>query len=426
MFQFVTQTSPVHTLSTSENHDGNGRSPQNNQPAKPSWIDLLAQYDYPRPRQGEILNGEIIRIEEDALFINVGAKRDAIVPHDELAELGEDLLSDYSRGDVVPVYVLRTPVGNQELLVSLEKGLQQLDWERAEELLANDGTVECRIVGHNKGGLLVEFGRLRGFVPNSHEPDLKRIHDSQKRMIARQKKIGGTLALKVVEIDRSRERLIMSATAAQKEQRLQQLQALEEGQIVTGEVVNLTSYGAFIDLGHVSGLLHISKISWENIDHPADALQVGDEVQVRIDKIDLERERLSLNRKALLPGPWEQFAAQHEEGELVEGVVTAVTDFGAFVLVADNVEGLVHISEIDNQYLERPDSVVQPGDTVLTRILSIDLDRERLGLSMRRVSTNEEVNWMLQQQPESPAVDEDAATEAQDETEETETAVVPE
>ncbi len=426
MFQFVTQTSPVHTLSTSENHDGNGRSPQNNQPAKPSWIDLLAQYDYPRPRQGEILNGEIIRIEEDALFINVGAKRDAIVPHDELAELGEDLLSDYSRGDVVPVYVLRTPVGNQELLVSLEKGLQQLDWERAEELLDNDGTVECRIVGHNKGGLLVEFGRLRGFVPNSHEPDLKRIHDSQKRMIARQKKIGGTLALKVVEIDRSRERLIMSATAAQKEQRLQQLQALEEGQIVTGEVVNLTSYGAFIDLGHVSGLLHISKISWENIDHPADALQVGDEVQVRIDKIDLERERLSLNRKALLPGPWEQFAAQHEEGELVEGVVTAVTDFGAFVLVADNVEGLVHISEIDNQYLERPDSVVQPGDTVLTRILSIDLDRERLGLSMRRVSTNEEVNWMLQQQPESPAVDEDAATEAQDETEETETAVVPE
>jgi len=388
-----------------EQTNGNGRpSQKSNSPApQASWTDLLDEYEYPRPRQGEILKGEIIRIQEDALFVNVGAKRDAIVPHDEIDSLDKEMLSDLSPGDTVPVYVLRTPVGDQELLVSLEKGLQQLDWERADELLESEETVDCVVVGHNKGGLLVQFGRLRGFVPNSHEPDLKRIHDSQKRAVARQKKIGETLSLKVVEIDRSRERLIMSATAAEKEQRQQQLDALEVGQTVTGTVVNLTSYGAFIDLGHVSGLLHISKISWDNIDHPSDALHVGDKVEVRIDKIDRERERLSLNRKALLPGPWESFAAEHEEGDLLEGVITAVTDFGAFVLVAENVEGLVHISEIDDQYLERPESVVQVGDTVLVRILSIDLERERLGLSMRRVSADEEVTWMLEQQENKPA-----------------------
>ncbi|MCA9874672.1 MAG: S1 RNA-binding domain-containing protein [Anaerolineales bacterium] len=438
MLQLETENNEQQAAPTPEPKNGNGRTPDtpnNPSASKPSWIDLLAEYEYPRPRQGEIINGEIIRIEEDVMFINVGAKRDAIVPHDELADLDEDLLNELSRGDTVPVYVLRTPVGNEELLVSLEKGLQQLDWDRAERLLETDETVDCQVVGHNKGGLLVQFGRLRGFVPNSHEPDLKRIHDNKKRMTARQKKVGDILSLKVVEIDRSRERLIMSATAAEKEQRLQQLQALNVGDTVSGEVVNLTPYGAFIDLGHVSGLLHISKISWENIDHPSDALQVGDEVQVRIDKVDVDRERISLNRKALLPGPWEQFAEQHEEGELVEGVVTAVTDFGAFVLVADNVEGLVHISEIDNQYLENPENVVQPGDTVLTRILSIELDRERLGLSMRRVSANEEVEWMLEhrRQEAVPAVTDEApeaepqaeAAEQVEEVEETETAVAP-
>lgn len=402
MIPFSTPTSenhrrPIHPTSV-DPKASNGRSTAGETTGQPAWTELLAHYDYPHPRRGEILTGEIMRIEKDALFVNVGSKRDAIVPHNELAELDDALLNHLTRGDSVPVYVLRTPVGNQELLVSLEKGLQQLDWERAEELLASEEIVDCLVVGHNKGGLLVEFGRLRGFVPNSHEPDLKRIHDANKRMTARQKKIGDTLSLKVIEIDRPRERLIMSATAVRQEQRRQQLQEFQEGQVVSGEVVNLTSYGAFIDLGHVSGLLHISKISWGNIDHPSAALQVGDEVQVRIDKIDRHRERLSLNRKSLLPGPWEQFVAHHVEGELVEGTVTAVTDFGAFVLVAQDVEGLVHISEIDDQYLERPESVVQPGDVVLTRILSIDLDRERLGLSMRRVSSDEQVAWMLRQQ----------------------------
>ena len=218
MIQISTQTPNTRTFPIpAENANGHGRSANQAVNNKPSWIDLLDQYDYPRPRQGEIMRGEIIRIEEDALFINVGAKRDAIVPHGELTDLDQEWLKDLSRGDTVPVYVLRTPVGNQELLVSLEKGLQELDWERAEALLESNDTVDCVADGHNKGGLLVQFGRLRGFVPNSHEPDLKRIHDHQERMMARQKKIGDVLSLKVVEIDRSRERLIMSATAVQKE-----------------------------------------------------------------------------------------------------------------------------------------------------------------------------------------------------------------
>jgi small subunit ribosomal protein S1 len=384
---------------TNGNKNGNGRLDD-----KP-WFELLDQYDYPFPKQGEILRGEILDIQDDALIVDVGSKRDAIVPQNELNVLDAELRAALSPGDTVFVYVMSTPVGNQELLVSLEKGLQQLDWERAEALLASEETVTLPIVGHNKGGLVAQFGRLQGFVPNSHEPDLRRIQDRQQLQRVQQKKIGSELSLKVIELDRERERLILSAIAAEKERRQQQLAELQEGQTVRGKIVNLTDYGAFVDLGFVSGLLHVSKISWEVVEHPRDVLKVGDEVEVRIDKIDRERERLSLNRQALLANPWQAFAQTHEAGQLIEGVVTAVTDFGAFVHVADNIEGLIHISEIGDQYLEQAESVVRPGDTVLTRIVSLEPERERLSLSMRRVSNQEQMDWMLTQQqpPQSPA-----------------------
>lgn len=368
--------------------NGNGRA---------AFAQLLEEFDYPQPQRGDIIQGEILRIDDDVLFVDVGSKRDAMVPYEEVSQLGEDLLDDLSRGDEVPVYVTRTPVGDEQLLVSLDRGLQKLDWERAEKLQADDETVELTIVNHNKGGLVAEFGRIQGFIPNSHLPEIRNTHDRKIRQQFKAQQIGETRPLKIIEINPQHDRLVLSATAVRREQRQERLQTLSVGEVVTGQVVNLKKYGAFVDIGDgLTGLLHISKIAWPHIDHPADMLSVGDEIKLKVDDIDAERERVSLNRKALLPGPWEQFIEAHEVDELVEGTVTAVVDFGAFVEVPQGVEGLLHQNEMNIPQGSAPGDVLQPGDSVLVRIVRIEPDRQRLSLSMRRVSATEEMLWMAE------------------------------
>jgi len=417
-----------HEARMNNNVNGNGNGQSQN-----SFEQLLDDYEYPQPKRGQILKGRIIRIEDDIVLLDVGAKRDAMVPYDEVDQLGEELLESLSRGDEFPVYVTRTPVGEENLLVSLERGLEQQDWERAERCQENDETVELEIVNYNKGGFIVAFGRIQGFVPNSHVPSLRHSHNRDKQIALKAKRVGETLPLKIIEIDRQRERLVLSATAAQKELRKARLRELTEGQVIEGTVVHLTNYGAFVDLGHgVTGLLHVSRIAWEHIERPEDVLDIGDDVEVLIDNIDLERERVSLNRKALLPGPWEQFAQKHEVGELIEGEVTAATDFGVFVRLPAGVEGLVHVSEMDMARASKPEDVLKPGDQVLVRIISIDPDQQRLGLSRSRVTTEEEIHWMAMHQlpqeeeeeeeqeevetEEAAEADVDAETEAEAET----------
>ena len=360
-----------------------------------TFADLLEEYEIPVPQRGEILVGEILRIEEDVVFVDVGAKRDAIVPYHEISELADDFLNDLSRGDEVPVYVLRTPRGDEELLVSLEKGLQQQDWQRAAHLMADEKIVECEVVGHNKGGLLVQFGRVHGFVPNSHIPALHHIHDSRQRVSFKSKQIGQPITLKVIEVSHPREQLVFSAKEAQAEKRRQRLQTLNVGDVVNGRVVNLTKYGAFIDLGGVDGLLHISQMAWSKPNHPGDILSVGDEIEVLIDSIDEERERVGLNRKALLPTPLAEFAEAHEVGDVIEGIITSVVHFGAFVKVAENVEGLIHISELSDSIVHDPETIVRPDDEVLVRIINIEPDQERLGLSLHQVTADEQIEWMI-------------------------------
>lgn len=366
-----------------------------------SFAELLDQYQYLRPERGEILKGKVLRIEGDVVFIDVGAKRDAVVPHQEVDQLDEDWLGSLSRGDQVPVYVTRTPVGDEELIVSLERGLEEQDWDRAEQVQANDETLELEVTGYNKGGVLVQFNRLQGFVPNSHVPGLKYVRDSDEQRSFKAKKTGTTLPVKIIEIDRQRERLVLSAQEAQKELRQEQLRELRPGQVVSGRVVNLVKYGAFVDLGQVSGLLHVSKIAWDQVQHPADVLSVGDEIEVMVESVDVEQERISLNRQDLLASPWEQFAEEHEVGQLLEGEVTAVVDFGAFVRLPPGIEGLVHVSEIEGS--GPPDSVLNPGDRVLVRVISIEPEQQRLGLSRRQVTTAEEIEWMARDQ--RPATD---------------------
>jgi 4-hydroxy-3-methylbut-2-enyl diphosphate reductase len=227
------------------------------------------------------------------------------------------------------------------------------------------------------------------------------------------KMVGDKLAVKIIEVDLKRKRLVMSGKAAEKEARLEQLNALEEGQIISGRVDNIVNYGAFIDLGQITGLLHISEIAWQQIDNPANVLDVGEEIDVRIEQIDYERERIGLSRKVLLPSPWEDFADNHKVGDLIEGQITGLVDFGAFVTLPSNIEGLVHVSEINLPVDASPAEVLQIGERVLVRIINIEPEDERIGLSLRRVSAAEEIEWLS----EKREVEDLSETEVTEETE---------
>lgn len=389
----------------------NGNNVETNEAAA-TFAEMLDEYEYTLPQRGQILQGEIIRIEDDAVFMNVGAKRDAIVPHTDLDRLDEELIESLQTGNQIPVYVLRTPVGDEELLVSINKGLEQKDWTRAEELIDQDETLELTVCGYNKGGLLVQFGQLEGFVPNSHVPDLRYSGAHAEMESRKAKRVGETLLVKVLEVDQQRRRLIFSAKAAHKEQRRRRLQNLEVGSIISGRVANIVNYGAFVDIGGgVSGLLHVSEIAWHRVEHPSKILTVGEELDVEIQNVDVDRERVSLSRKAVIPNPWDTIEQRHNIGDLIEGRVTNIEDFGAFVEVQKGVVGLVHVSEIDIYGPATIHDIIQPGDEVLVRIIDIDPYEERLSLSLRRVTSEEQIKWMQKQREAEEAAEAEAAAE---------------
>lgn len=362
---------------------------------------LLNAHEPELLKRGEIVDGEVLVLGDNLVILDVGAKRDAIVPPQELADVEEAFLNDLNTGDIVPVYVIHTPVNNDELLVSLEKGQREQDWQRAEQCLNDKELMDLEVVGHNKGGLMVQFGRLEGFVPNSHAPMLKNVHDHREYTRKKSELVGSKLPVQIVELDRQRKRMIMSAAKAHEERQIEQIKKLEVGQIVTGHVVNLVKYGAFISFGAVTGLLHISEIGWQHVDHPSAALTAGDEIEVAVLDIDIERKRVSLSRKQLLPDPWEQFAANYAVGDLIEGVVTSIVDFGAFVRFESDVEGLIHISEMPLISSGNPDDLLQVREQILARIVSIQPEKQRIGLSMRRVSAAEEIAWLTERRREA-------------------------
>jgi small subunit ribosomal protein S1 len=364
---------------------------------------LLNAHEPELLKRGEIVDGEVLVLSDNLVILDVGAKRDAIVPPQEMADVEEAFLNDLTTGDVVPVYVIHTPVNDDELLVSLEKGQLEQDWQRAERCFNDKEMMDLNIVGHNKGGILVQFGRLEGFVPNSHIPALKNIYDHREHTRKKAELVGSMLPIQIIELDRERKRMIMSAAKAHEERQIEQLKALEVDQVIMGRVINLVKYGAFINIGALTGLLRISEIGWQHLEQPSDALTVGEEIEVAVLEVDVKRKRVSLSRKALLPDPWEQFAQDYTVGDLIEGVVTSVVDFGAFVRCnADSdIEGLIHISEMPPIPSGNPDDLLQAREQVLARIVSIQTEKKRVGLSMRRVSATEEISWLTERRREA-------------------------
>lgn len=363
---------------------------------QPGWFqEVVDHYDVDKPQQGEMLNGTILDIKEDSIMLDVGFKRDAIIPGQDLEGVDPELRDNLQIGDEIFVSVIRTPVGNEDLLVSLQRGLTYKTWIKAAELAQSNEQIELEVVDQNRGGLLVAFDNLRGFIPNSHIPAIRRGTSTQLAGEIKSEMIGKTLPVKVIEVDQKERRLVFSARVVQKGLRLKRLDEIEIGSVLKSRVVNIVDFGVFVDLDGVDGLVHKSEIDWERIPHPAKIFKLGDEIEVKVIGVDKEKERISLSRKSLLPNPWLKRVEEYKVGQLVEGVVVSVLDFGAFVELTEGVQGLVHVSEIGYANAEDPKAVVKKGDPVLVKIMSIDTDRERISLSMRRVPLSEQMEWIM-------------------------------
>jgi small subunit ribosomal protein S1 len=348
----------------------------------PNWFQLFEEGEYggPRARRGDIFESTILSIGEHDIIVAVDGKRDGIVEERDLENVPESYLKTLKVGDKIPVRVVKVPFNRSSIVVSLKQGLEHQDWLKAEEMMENHETFEVEIIDANRGGVLAPFGRLQGFIPNSHLTRVPRGANNDQRDQLKNDLMGETITVMVIEVNPRRRRLILSERVAAGRRRQEILQELHEGAIRTGVVSNIVDFGAFIDLGGVDGLLHISEISWDHVNHPKDVLGVGEEIEVYVLDVDRERERIALSRKRLLPDPWETVTATLHRGDEVEGTITHVTDFGAFVDVGNGVEGLVHVSEMPDG--EATLGTLVPSSTVKVKILYIDALQQRISLHL--------------------------------------------
>jgi small subunit ribosomal protein S1 len=373
-----------------------GEDESNNDEASgsPMWKYLSEEYDYKRPKRGDIRYAEVLRIDEDEIIVDIGGKTEGVVPSVDLDRMGDEALAEIEVGDKVPVYVLRPESADGDVIVSLNMARTMEDWRKAEKLFEEGGVHEGTVSGYNKGGLLVFFGQIRGFVPASQLSGLSRRSSHEDRMATLSKMEGQQLLLKVIEVDRQRRRLIFSERAASREWREMRkdelLNDLQEGDIRAGTVRNLCEFGAFVDLGGADGLIHISELSWRRVKHAREVLRVGEEVEVYVLRVDRERKRIGLSLKRLQPDPWHVAEERYEVGQIVRGVVTNIVDFGAFARIEDGIEGLIHVSELsDGDFAPR--DLVKEGEQLYVKILSIDAHRQRMGLSLKQAPSREEV-----------------------------------
>lgn len=367
---------------------GLGAGSADDKALSPMWEFLNEEYDYQRPQRGDIREGVVLRKEHDFIVVDIGAKREGIVPASEIDKLGRDILKNIKVGDEVPVYIVRPDTPDGDVIVSLSMARSVKDWQKAQEMLETGEIFEAEVTGHNKGGLIVPFGLIRGFLPASHVVNLASRGDGENRGDQLATMVGQALSLKVIEVDRRRQRLIISERLAVKEERekkkVELLEELREGEIRKGIVSNLCDFGAFVDLGGADGLIHISELSWQRVKHPREVLNAGDEVEVYVLKVDEEKKRIGLSLKRLQPDPWTTVGEKYELGQVVKGTITSVVKFGAFARIEDGLEGLIHVSEVAEGDFLHPRNVVQEGDAVEVRIISIDPKRRRMGLSLKQ------------------------------------------
>ncbi len=335
---------------------------------------------------GDIVTGTVVRVDRDEVLIDIGYKSEGVIPARELSiRYGVSPEEVVKIGETIDALVLQKEDKDGRLILSKKRAEYERVWQRLDAIKEIDGTVKGQVIEVVKGGLIVDIG-LRGFVPASLV-DTTRVKDLKTY-------IGQEFECKIVELNRSRNNVVLSRRAfldtLRKEEKKILLDTLEKGQTVKGTVSSIVSFGAFVDIGGMDGLVHISELSWGHVDHPSEVLAVGDEVTVQILDVDKERNRISLGLKQCQPDPWKETVKRFKTGEIVEGSIMKLVPFGAFVSVADGVEGLIHISELAESRVEFPGDVVEVGQTVTVKVVDVELDRHRLSLSLKQAMSPEE------------------------------------
>ncbi len=361
-------------------------------PTEPTSMENLMEeaLAVPETRRGQLCEGIILDIRDDGLVVDIGAKRDGLVPKADM----ENLEEKFEVGQKIPVIVTNTRGADGNIELSVAQAKMQEDWLTAEQIKNDESVYETKVLEANKGGLTVQFGRLRGFVPISQLIGFAKIRQASERSRRLHAMVGQSIMLKVIEVNRRRERLILSQQAAEKEWRSARrkllLEELEPGQVRTGRVSQITDFGIFVNLGGLDGLVHISELSWGHIDKPAEAFRVGQKVQVKVLSVNRDRRRIALSIKALTPDPWESVPERYREGQLVQGRVSQLSDFGAFVELEAGVEGLLHNTELLSP--EQKEELT-PGAKVLVKVIRVEPDRRRIGLSVKQVRREEWEDW---------------------------------
>ncbi len=330
--------------------------------------------------EGDLVSGVVVKIDKDEVLVDIGFKSEGVIPAHELS-IKQDV--DPSRvvsvGDPIEALVLQKEDKEGRLILSKKRAQYERAWGNIEAIRQAGGVVKGPVIEVVKGGLIVDIG-LRGFLPASLV-ELRRVRDLQPY-------VGRELECKIIELDKNRNNVVLSRRAyleeAHSEQRKEFLENLKPGEVRTGTVSSIVNFGAFVDLGGVDGLVHVSELSWRHVDHPSEVVQVGQEIKVEVLDVDLQRERVSLSLKNTQEDPWRAFARQHHPGDIVQGTVTKLVPFGAFVKVAEGIEGLVHISELAERHVELPEQVVSMGQDVSVKVIDVDLDRRRISLSIKQ------------------------------------------
>jgi len=344
------------------------------------------------PQAGEIRKGTVASIGPSQILVSIGAKSEGVVSGKELEAVSAEERDALEVGQEIYVYVLSPEDSNGNVVLSLKRAQEQISWDNVEKLLEESDVIDSKIVGFNKGGLIASVEGLRGFVPSSQISAMRRAQSTGDTPEQRwQKMVGQPISVRVIEVDRERRRLILSEKAASSETRQsikeRVLDELQEGEVYSGRVTSIANFGAFINVNGADGLVHLSEISWDHIEHPREALEVGQEVKVKVINIDHEKKRIGLSLRALQDDPWKARLEKYSVGQLVEGVITRLTKFGAFARLEGDIEGLIHISEISENRIEHPKEVLKEGDVKSLRVIRIDPEQHRIGLSLRKVDS---------------------------------------
>lgn len=371
------------------------------------------------PTQGEIRQGFIATIRDNEILVSIGTKSEGVIYGRELEQIPQEERAEFVVGQEIPVFVVAPEDASGNVVLSYVRAREEQDWEDVDALLESGEAVSSKIIGYNKGGLIVPVGQLRGFVPASQISLLRRTSAENESPDQRYgKMVGEEIDVRIIEVDRARRRLILSERLALQETREtlkdRLLDELGEGTIRTGRVTSLADFGAFVNIDGADGLVHLSEISWERIQHPNEVLKVGQEVKVKVISVDRDRKRIGLSIRQLQEDPWMQKVGELKEGMLVQGTITHLTKFGAFARIDEDLEGLIHVSELSEQRIGHPKEVVHEGDELTLRVIKIDAERRRIGLSLRKVDSPAytDLDWKMALADEvEPVITEEDMTE---------------